>query len=411
MKGKFYIYTLGCRVNSYESRAIAEEFLNAGCTPAQTPEEADYKIVNTCAVTGESERKSMQMIRRAASAGSGKTYVVGCCKVPENKRVEGVFYAGKSMRKGGLSLLTGTEAELKPLDGFEKLTVGEYHDAERTRAFVKIEDGCPNKCSYCIIPSLRGGVTLRDRESILTEARRIASLGTKEIVLTGIEISAYPDLAPLVAAVAGTEGIERIRLGSLDPRVLTDAFLSAVSAVPQFMHHLHISLQSGSSRVLALMKRPYNAEQAKALLEKTVSYMPDVLFSADIITGFPTETPEEAEMTAEFLENFPFVHIHAFPFSPRRGTEAALMPDMPMSEKRRRCKALIAKSDSHRARILGSLVGTATEVLVEKQTGGICTGLSKGYVETRFASRAEAGDIVKIKVTGTDGYVLTGEEA
>ncbi len=416
MTGKYYIYTLGCRVNQYESRAISEEFRARGYDETTVAADADFKIINTCAVTGESERKSMQAIRRIASAGSGRTYVVGCCGVPDEKKIPGVYYSGPRVRRGGLTMLAENVLESLPeRDGFEELNVGAYAQKDRARAFIKIEDGCSNRCSYCIIPSLRGPVRLRDEESALEEIRRVTALGTQEIVLTGIEISAYRDLAGLIGKAAQIDTVKRIRLGSLDPRTLTEEFTAAVGACEKFMPHIHVSLQSGSPSVLSRMNRPYDAYQASQYIERALRAIPRLKLSADIIAGFPGETNGELEETVSFLKQYPFVHVHTFPYSQRKNTKAADMDgQLSGTEKRERCLYIIQESEKIRRRILEKKIGERAMVLTEKCRDGVSSGMSEDYIETHFNASSKPGtvtDVTVIDVTDTaaGGSALTAK--
>ncbi|HOJ48768.1 MAG TPA: radical SAM protein, partial [Bacillota bacterium] len=275
MSKKVAFYTLGCRVNQYETTALAELFIKNGYTIVDFSEKSDLYIINTCAVTAESERKSAQMIRRALREG-GKVAVIGCYSQldPSLGGIEGVSFIGGSKDKTAVfreaeKLLRAQSAITEDTDltdcSYEQTQIGTAAtDIFSTcRAFVKIEDGCNGKCSYCIIPKVRGRVRSRPLEDILLEIQRLAERGYKEVVLTGIETSAY-DYAPLselIRAIDRVRGIERLRFGSLSPKSITDDFLKAAVESRVFMPHMHLSLQSGSDRILKLMRRPYNKKQ------------------------------------------------------------------------------------------------------------------------------------------------------
>lgn len=408
-KPRFYIETLGCRVNQYESRAMAEEFLSRGYLRADDAADASVIVVNTCAVTAESERKSRQAIRRAADTGA-KVIVAGCCPVTPDKLPPNVVCIGSARRKSGIADIAAG-AEIKPApEGYESLKIGFFPDDTRSRAWIKIQDGCPNHCSYCIIPLLRGPSRCRDSGDILDEVQRIARTGIKEVVLTGIEISANKELPRLIRRISEVNGIERIRLGSLDPRALKNDLLDAFSQSEKFMPRLHISLQSGSTRILSLMKRGYTAEQASERIGETLVRLPRLLLSADVITSFPGETDGELDETMTFLERFPFVHVHAFPFSPRRGTEAALMREtLSQAEKKQRNNRLISRCRVLRDRILDSLCGTFDELLVESCREGHSRGMTRAGVETEVPGCAEVSELVRVRINAADDGLLLAE--
>ncbi|MBR6594505.1 MAG: tRNA (N(6)-L-threonylcarbamoyladenosine(37)-C(2))-methylthiotransferase MtaB [Clostridia bacterium] len=376
--------TLGCRVNQYESRALAELFVRNGYEVLPFGEHVDVCIVNTCAVTEESERKSAQMIRRAM-------------KLCEDVRVCGCF-AQRSGEFEGISRLSGCGSKGEMQDflkidctekGYELLQIG-HVGAEKlcgfsgSRAYVKIQDGCNGRCTYCIIPRLRGGVRSRPPEEIISEVKRLADSGYKEIILTGIETAAYNymPLWELIRRVAEVEGVERLRLGSLDPNVLTPDFIRTVKETKKLMPHFHISLQSGCSRILRLMGRAYTAEDAKEKLLSLKAARAEIELSADIICSFPTETAEELKETAEYLKEIGFLHIHAFSYSKRPDTPAAAMEgQIPEEEKKVRMRYFLEECEAMALTRLEGKVGNTAEVLVEKTVKDGAVGHTADFCE------------------------------
>lgn len=407
---KFYIHTLGCRVNQYESRGIYEKLIKMGYVSTKDSKEADIVVINTCAVTAESGRKSAQMIRKYVSEGK-KTIVFGCYSEMSPEKIKCAYYVGGTSGKQNVFEILESLPISADKEVYEETPIGFLPINDRSRAYIKIEDGCNGKCSYCIIPKLRGKVRVREKESIIEELNRIASLGVKEVVLTGIEVSAYPNLSELIEAVEKIDGIKRLRFGSLDPRTLTNEFLDSLKNSKKFLPHLHISLQSGNSRILALMKRPYNKEQAKAFLDRALEKIPNLCFSCDIITSFPSETEEELKETLEFVKSYPMIHVHAFPFSPREGTVAAEMKELlTNSQKRDINRAFIEKCIDHREMLLESMIGKTTSVLVEKITENVCFGNTAEYVEISFKNNnINVHDIVNVKIIGKENGNLIGE--
>ena len=401
-------YTLGCRVNQYETRAITEEFQNAGFEIKEFGEKSDICVINTCAVTAESERKSAQIIRRAAKS-TDIVMVVGCFsehRPEDTMSIPNVQYVGgaKDKRKiaqKALELLGEISIDIT------QYGIGYYTDS-KVRSFLKIEDGCDGKCSYCIIPLLRGGVVARDFDEIVEEAIRISRTGCREIVLTGIEISAHKQLVQIITAVMGIDGIDRVRLGSLDPRTINDEFLS-VAKHKKFMPHMHISLQSANNRILGLMKRPYTAEMAAQRIEKALKAIPGLLLSVDIISSFPTETVEELQQTIDFLKRYPISHIHAFPYSPRPGTVAAqIKEEITTTEKKRRHAYLLSEGEKICHSTLCNLIGTTTKVLIESKRDKKLIGCSEHYTEVEFESEIYLQNkIVTVKIENVINGHLT----
>ncbi len=432
--------TLGCRVNQYESDAIAELLRRDGFTIVPFGDEADVIIVNTCTVTAESDSKSRKLIRRAAGMNA-PVIVTGCYSQVWTEEVPlppGVSYVCGNGDKGKIPAMA--RALLQKRHTTSLLEVSDIQRAgydcftlqkpNRTRSYIKIEDGCENRCAYCIIPKARGRVRSKEKDVILREIRSIAATGAKEIILTGIETASwgrdlYPGepygtrLAELLREVDAIDGIERIGLGSLEPTVLTEAFTETAAALRHLLPHLHLSVQSGSTTVLNRMRRRYNADMAFRAIERMKAALPEVTFSADVIVGFPGETDVEFEETVAFCKAVGFLHLHIFPYSVRRGTEAAEMPNqIPQELKRERLKKLEQIRREIKGTLLDTYISTHAEnkppvrVLVEKNKNGTMSGHSEHFVEV-FAPiprgmEIPVGEIVPVALTETDGDICRG---
>lgn len=410
--------TLGCRVNQYESRAIAELFVKQGYTLVEFGKECDVCVVNTCAVTAESERKSAQMIRRAGRLAKD-VRVCGCFTERNTDFTKSLPFTARQVGCVGKTSL----AEITPLyteKGFELAEIATTDiNGEKSfssaRAFVKIQDGCAGKCTYCIIPSLRGPSRSRPVDAIVAEVERLVADGCKEIVLTGIETAAYnyEPLYKLLQRVSTVKGLERLRLGSLDPNALNAHFIDTVSGIPIVMPHFHISLQSGCDRILKLMHRPYTATDAKKRILTLKAAVPNVQLSADIICSFPTESFEELKETVDFLKEIGFSHIHAFSYSKRPGTPAADMEgQIPEDEKKRRMHYFLAECGQMEAEIRAARIGSADTVLIEKAENGLAVGHTEDFLEAKIKTSLphKEGDLIKVIITGTEGEYLLCEE-
>ena len=410
------IHTLGCRVNMYESCAIAERLQECGIT-VKKDGDCDFYIVNTCAVTAESERKSRQLVRR--SAKKGKVLVIGCSAQiePALAEIDNVIYVGGNCNKMSVVdvILNGSERvncvceiENAPYEEIKLNGTGELFS--ECRAFVKIQDGCNGKCTYCIIPKCRGRVRSRNADDIISEVKRLVANGYHEVILTGIEVGAYNKirLHELIKMISCVDGIERIRLGSLSPNIITESFLSVISQIPSFMHHIHLSLQSCNDEVLGLMMRPYKKKDIIERIALIRKYLPDCMISADIIVGFPGETEEYFLETLEALKELRIFHLHSFPYSERKGTPAAVMPNsVPKHIRSERNARLISACAETKNEILSTKIGCDFTVLVEKIENGIAVGHTNEFFEARFnADCISVGDIVEITAISHDGNCI-----
>ena len=439
----FSIITLGCRVNQCESDEIAQGLTERGWENAPIGEIPSVVIVNTCTVTGESDRKSRQMIRRAASQGS-HVVVTGCFAQiagEEAAKIPGVVYVCSNDRKAKIpavlshidSLADDTDGAI-PVDVDADELTGAAMDPvvlrtpKRVRSYIKIEDGCENRCAYCIIPKARGRVRSKPACEVLREAAHLAGY-CRELILTGIETASYGmdlrengqklpygmALAALLGEVDNIPGVERIGLGSLEPTVMSDAFVSALTGVTHILRHFHLSIQSGSTTVLHRMRRRYTAEMALAAMERVRAAMPDVTFGADVIVGFPGETEEEFAETIAFCRRARFLHLHIFPYSVREGTEAASMANqVPESVKKARVRALEEVDEEIRTAMLTEYVAAhrtdPVYVLVEKAEDGVANGHTEHFVEVDIPTGRmdTVGKLLPVLLTETDGVICRG---
>lgn len=402
--------TLGCRVNQYETEALAEELFRIGFERGDFGGKCDIYIINTCAVTEESVRKSRQMVRRAIKNNPDAFVgVMGCASqldggafaaIPGVSFVCGTRNRAEILRAAGMFFKSGRPEtcvlDIVPPEG--ELTKTSAVSFERARAYVKIEDGCNGRCSYCVIPSLRGGIVKRDEGEILDEVKVIAANGCHEVVLTGIETAGYGSgLSGLIRKIDAIPGIGRIRMGSLEPSFMKPEFVDEIAGVRSLCHHFHISVQNGSDRILALMRRKYNT----AIMERSIAYirekMPDVNFSADVIVGFPGETEEDFEKTCRFVKRVGFLHLHIFTYSKRPGTDAAEMDgQIPEKVKNERLHRLEAIAAGEKSRILSGMIssGKPVEILAETSSGGCTVGHTGNFVECRIFGEHPAGTII-----------------
>lgn len=427
------VCTLGCRVNQYESDAIAEELESYGIKIVPFGEVCDVAIINTCSVTAESDRKSRQMIRRVKKISPDSTVIVTGCSSQifpdEIMKIPGVFAvigngAKDRVAQTALEIINGETVTDNGIGNIESAPYDKLRlsHARRARAYVKIEDGCENKCAYCIIPKGRGKVRSKSEADIISEVETLAQ-SCPEIILTGIETASYGKdfgikcaLTDLMEKVDAVNGVERLTVGSLDPRILTSDFLERVKVLPSFLPHLHISVQSGSSTVLARMRRKYNAKAALEGILRAKEIIPGITLSADIIVGFPGESDNEFAETVEFCEKAEFMHLHLFPYSKREGTEAAKMPcQIPEKIKKERLSCLSEKEKSIKSKLLDEYTAKYADggdgVLFEQRANGVNIGHSKHFIEVRIPSDNDfSGKIVPVTLTHHDGDICYGKE-
>jgi len=424
--------TLGCRVNQYESSAVADELETLGFVVRDFSEKCDVYIINTCAVTGESERKSRQMIRRAAATNPNAFVIVmGCFSqldADSVAKMDGVSYVCGNRNKLGAAEAAAKLCRGENIEKSNIIDVGRapienmnINGSDRTRAYVKIEDGCDNNCSYCIIKKARGAVVSRKISDICDEIARLASRGYKEIVLTGIEVASFgkdtgEKLGDLVRRVAMNDKIKRIRLASLEPSVLTKEFTDALAAEPKFMPSFHLSLQSGSSRILALMRRKYNAAQVLEKVRYIKEIIPSATFTADVIVGFPDESEEDFIQTCNMAREIGFLHLHIFPFSAREGTDAAVMENQMTTEVKRERAARLKEIGGQMSENVYKKAcdGRARAVLFETPHGAYQIGhtpeMLEIYVKSKRPLQNEIYDVVPTEYKNGKLYGVIAEE-
>lgn len=420
-------YTLGCKVNQYDSEAMLERFLESGYAAARQNAPADVYVVNTCMVTGTGEQKSMQAARRFRRENpDGELIVAGCLAQSKAEALRetgarlilGVQYRGDVVKLFEQAVVAGVQTvAVGSLShaAFEPLRIRGHHG--HTRALMKIQEGCDNRCTFCIVPTVRGGVRSRALSDIREEALALARAGFQEIVLTGVHLTSYgrdlperPSLADAMKTVAGAEGIARIRLGSLEPVIVDDSFIGAVRSVPKLCPQFHLALQSGSDAVLRRMKRRYNTAQFFRAAELLKAAFPGAALTTDVIVGFPGETEEEFAETLAFCEAVGFMKIHVFPFSPREGTPAAEMPDpVPARVKDERVKRLIGVGSQLARAYRETMLGSVQPVLIEeRRRDGMLGGYTPQYIPVVLPS-GKVGEIVPARLSELTGEGMRGE--
>lgn len=426
------VATLGCKVNQYESEAIAEALEARGWEICGTDEICSAYIINTCTVTSESDRKARQTIRRmmsknpfayilvtgcysqtnpdAVSAISGVDYICGSSnKLSVVDKLELLFRAGEKNRTTEICVPSLGNA------AFEGMNIKKF---DRTRAYVKIQDGCESRCTYCTIPAARGPIRSKPVHEVIDEVRGLVIGGCREVVLTGIETGCYGrdlegdcDLAALLCEVDKIDGIGRVRLGSLDPSIIKPEFVEKISRLRSITPHFHLSMQSGSSSVLADMKRKYNSDMAMRAVSLLRDAFPSLQLTTDIIVGFPGETDEDFAQSCALVENARFLMVHVFPYSKRRGTPAAVMKDqIPEDIKHQRVSLLSQKAAVIRGEILSSLIGNEVEVLFESASGGYVYGHTPEFVEVKVrCDNSLHAQTRRVRLISHDGTACKGE--
>ena len=423
---KYIIATLGCKVNQYESEAMEQLLRERGHSRCAEGERADALIVNTCAVTAEGERKVRQTVRRLRREHPEALLALcGCFTQVNSAAAEAlgadvVFGTGRRREfVAAVERSAGERASVRELDdpfrreAFEELPAGAYEG--HARAYLKIEDGCDNFCSYCIIPYARGRVLSLPAERCAAECAALAAAGYREIVVTGIEIASWgkdlkdgSSLIDALEAMSAAAPEVRLHLGSLEPTAVTEDFtlrLRALNVCP----HFHLSLQSGCDATLRRMRRKYTTAEFLAVTKRLRAAFPDCAVTTDLICGFPGETEEEFASTLSFLEVCAFSAMHIFPYSVRPGTKAAAMPgQVAREEKASRCRRAQKTAERMRQAYLASRAGSTAEVLFETEKDGICYGHAENYTEVSVKGSGLRGLVKKVKITAVDGQRLVG---
>ena len=422
------IYTLGCKVNQYETQAMEQELTRRGHEIVPFDGTADAYIVNTCSVTAISDKKSRQMIRRCRKLNEHAVVAAcGCYVQTHSDEAAGLgldLIAGTGDRMAFLDLLEQAAREKEPLTllddalrrrAFEVLPAGGM--AERTRAMLKVEDGCVNFCTYCIIPYARGPVRSLPKAEAVAQARRLREEGYRELVITGIEISGWghdlkngETLIDLLEAVSDTAGEMRLRLGSLEPRTITEEFCRRAARLPNLCPHFHLSMQSGCDGTLRRMNRKYDTARFYESVSLLRQYFDRPAVTTDLITGFPGETEEEFAQTLAFIEKCGFAAMHIFPYSVRPGTKAAAMPDQcTAAVKERRAARAAETAERMKQAYLHGCVGQTYPVLFEQEKGGLYVGHAPNYCQVGVRGEDLHNAVRSVKIEAVDGDMLIGE--
>lgn len=422
-------YTLGCKVNQYETEAISEKFQDSGYTVVPFGDKADYYIVNTCSVTAMSDRKSRQIIRRAKKTNPDAVIaVMGCysqTSPDEVLDIDGVNLVLGTKSKGSVINLIESIDKTSKLNAvesvkdnhiFENLTVRRCTD--RTRAYIKIQDGCSQFCSYCIIPYARGPVRSRDEADILDEVRTLAQNGYKEVILTGIHAASYgkdlddTSLAKLLNKIDKIDGIRRIRLSSIEPMTLNRQFVEDIKNCKKLCPHFHISLQSGCDATLKRMNRHYTTDEFYDIVTGLRDAFPDCAITTDIMVGFAGENEEEFQKTVDFVNKVKFAEAHVFQYSQRRGTPAAKRPNQVDPQiKENRSKIIIQSTDRSRNEFLEKHIGREMEVLFEtKAKDNYYEGKTDNYLTVHVPyDREISGEFLMTRLISVKNGILYGE--
>ncbi len=425
---KIAFFTLGCKVNQYESQEMICRLKTKGYTVVDTKEEADIYVVNSCTVTAESSRKTRQVLRKFRNEHPDAVIVLTGCYTQAFSEETSIFEEADIILGNKTNCLLEDKLEEffskkqrcvhieahKKDDGYKGGIITDFDG--HTRAFVKIQDGCNRYCTYCIIPKARGFSRSKPIEDIKKEVTLLAKEGYKEIVFVGINLSSYGmdtglNICDALQTAQDTDGIERFRLGSLEPDHITDKVIERLATMDKFCPQFHLSLQSGSDRTLKRMNRHYTKEEYLTLCRKLKNTFPDISLTTDIIAGFPGESEENFNESVEFAKQVGFMKVHIFPFSAREGTPAAKYPDkVSNAEKTQRCAKLQAECDKIRDVFLSRYIGKTVEVLFETPKKNIQSGYTPNYIHTCvFSDTPLIGQIRKVKITSTNGDTCFGE--
>ncbi len=405
--------SLGCKVNQYETNAMAQKFIEHGYEVVEFDEYADVYIVNTCTVTNVADRKSRQMLRRAKEINKDATLVACGCyaqvakdelkKIPEIDLIIGnnekndiiQIVENHISQKGAEDLVSDVMYKL------DYVELGTTTYTEKTRAVIKVQDGCDRFCSYCLIPYARGHIRSRKIENVIEEIKKVVEEGINEVVITGIHIASYGrdfkgeniGLIDLLEEINKIQGLHRIRLGSIEPTIITDEFVERLSKLDKICDHFHLSLQSGCTETLKRMNRRYTTEEFKAVTKRLRAKFPNAALTTDIIVGFPGETDEEFNTTYEFLKEIAFYKMHIFKYSQRKGTKAAVMPNQVDGKiKEERSKKLIELSNENEYNYNRKHIGKQVEVLFEEREGEYLKGHTTNYIVVKH--KTDKNDLI-----------------
>jgi len=423
---KFNIITFGCKVNSYESEYIKEQLINNNYKNVDDYKYADIVVVNTCSVTNTADNKSKKAIR-GVRRDNPKCVLVVCGCTAENHREE--------LNNLDIDILIGNREKSKIVEliddylktrnkyvkffdnrrtDFENMTIKRFDDL--TRAFVKIQDGCNNYCAYCIIPYVRGSIRSKKMEDVLDEVNELVSMGHKEVVLTGINTGAYGketglyDLTDLIRELSKIEKLERIRVSSIEMTEITDKFINELKNNKKLCAHLHVSLQSGSERILKLMNRKYTKDEYFSNIMKIKEARPDINLTTDVIVGFPGETEEDFQECIDYCKKVGFSKIHVFPYSVREGTKAATMPNqLPNSVKKERSRQLIKIDEDLQLAFNKKFIGRTLDVLIEEVFDDYSIGHTENFLKVIVRKKLEENKNYKVKIIKANILEVEGD--
>ncbi|MBQ7410339.1 MAG: tRNA (N(6)-L-threonylcarbamoyladenosine(37)-C(2))-methylthiotransferase MtaB [Clostridia bacterium] len=426
-KRKVAFLTLGCKVNQYETNGMIQSFQNNGYDICEFDSSADIYVINTCTVTNMSDRKSRQMLRQAKKNNKESIVVaVGCYVQVAKDEIEKIpeidLVLGTNEKTNIVKYVEEYINEKEKLDKIDDVMQNkEYGDfgsvtyTEKTRAVIKVQDGCDRFCSYCIIPYARGRVRSRNPESVIKEIKEIALKGIKEVVITGIHVASYGKdfkeeyrLIDLLEEINKMDGIERIRLGSIEPLLITEEFINRLTKLDKICHHFHLSLQSGCTETLKRMNRRYTIKEFEEIVQRLRKNYNDVILTTDIIVGFPDESEAEFEETYNFLEKIKFYKMHVFKYSPRRGTKAEAMKNQIQGDvKEIRSKRLLELSDKNENEYLDTYIGKKVEVLFEEKDGDFYKGHTANYIMVKMKSEENFDNEIKeVEIIGKEDLTL-----
>lgn len=419
----FKIYTLGCKVNTYESSVMQDKLINAGFILNE--EKADITIINTCTVTNTADSKSRKMINRARKENPNSIIVVTGCMSQKNEKIENVDIAigniGKSKIVNYINEYLKNKKEINDIKdimhtNFETMVLNNF---DRTRAFVKIQDGCNNFCSYCIIPYVRGNVRSKNKDDVLNEINKLVNVGHKEIVLTGIHTGHYGDdnesykFPDLLKDIIKIKGLERLRISSIEITELNQEFLDVLKESKILVDHMHIPLQSGSDNILKKMNRKYDKKYFINKIEEIRNIRPNISITTDVITGFPGETEDEEQETIETISKIKFSKIHVFPYSRRKGTEADLMENQISDDvKKKRVKRLLELSKKLESEYARKFIGKEVIFIPEVYKDGYLIGHTGNYLLVKMKSNKDLlnKDVKTTLIEEKYPYVIGGEK-
>ena len=414
--------SLGCKVNQYETNAMAQKFVANGYEIVEFDEYADVYIVNTCTVTNIADRKSRQMLRRAKEINKDATLVACGCYAQvakeELKKIPEIdLIIGNNEKNDIISIIENHIAQKGTEDivsdvmyNLDYVELGTTTYTEKTRAVIKIQDGCDRFCSYCLIPYARGHIRSRKIENVIEEIKKVVEEGINEVVITGIHIASYGrdfkgeniGLIDLLEEINKIKGLHRIRLGSIEPTIITEEFVKRLSKLDKICDHFHLSLQSGCTETLKRMNRRYTTEEFKEVTKRLRTKFPNAALTTDIIVGFPGETEEEFNMTYEFLKEIAFYKMHVFKYSQRKGTKAAVMPNQIDGKvKEERSKKLIELSNENEYNYNKKYIGREVEVLFEEREGEYLKGHTTNYIVVKHKTDKDdlINKIAKVRVS------------